>query len=120
MAGVSPTGGRRRRSGRGRTIDDFRSGRRARWSALDDVVNLKDVWRIGELDAGAGEDRHQTLAECLELLPGVPDLADLKVAIRTEADVVVEPGRWPFAGVLELANRLVVLLGMRAVGLKRT
>ena len=116
MVGVPPTGGRRRRSGRGRTIDDSRSGRRARWSALDDVVNLEDVWRIGELDAGAGEDRHQTLAEGLELLPRVPDLADLKVAIRTEADVVVEPGRWPFAGVLELANRLVVLLGSESGG----
>src|SRR3954454_6793478 len=116
MVGVPPTGGRRRRSSRGRTIDDSRSGRRARWSALDDVVNLEDVWRIGELDAGAGEDRHQTLAEGLELLPRVPDLADLKVAIRTEADVVVEPGRWPFAGVLELPNRLFVLVGSEGDG----
>src|SRR4029079_7308759 len=97
-------------------IDDSRSGRRARWSALDDVVNLEDVRRIGELDAGAREDRYQTLAEGLELLPRVPDLADVKVAIRTEADVVVEPGRWPFAGVLELANRLVVLVGSEGDG----
>ena len=43
-------------------------------------------------------------------------IADLKVAIRTEADVVVEAGRWPFAGVLELANRLVILLGGESVG----
>src|SRR5687767_5220104 len=99
-----------------RTIGDSRSGRRARWSALDDVVNLEDVRRVGELDAGAGEDRHQTLAEGLELLPRVPDFADLKVAIQTEADVVVEPARWPFAGVLDLANRLVVLLGSESDG----
>jgi hypothetical protein len=50
-------------------------------SALHDVVNLEDVRRVGELDADDGEDRHQTLAECLELLPRVPDLADLQVAI---------------------------------------
>src|SRR3954454_7110785 len=116
MVGVPPTGGRGRRSGRGRTIDDSRSGRRARWSALDDVVNLEDVRRVGELDVGAGEDRHQTLTEGLELLPRVPDLADLKAAIGTEADVVVEPGRWPSAGVLDLANRFVVLLGGESDG----
>ena len=34
------------------------SGRPARLSALDDVVNVEDVRRIGELDAGGGEDRH--------------------------------------------------------------
>ena len=79
-------------------------------------MNLEDVRRVGELDAGTGEDRHQTIAEGLELLPRVPDLADPKVAIRTEADVVVEPGRWPFAGVLELANRLVGLVGSEADG----
>ena len=37
---------------------DSRSARRARWSALDDVVNVEDVRRIRELDAGGGEDRH--------------------------------------------------------------
>jgi hypothetical protein len=62
-------------------------------SALDDVVNVEDVRRIGELNADTGEDRHQALPERLELLPRVPDLADAKVAVRTETDVVVEPGR---------------------------
>ena len=92
----------------------------ARWSALDDVANLGDVRRVVELDADAGKNRHQTLAEGLELVPRVPDLADLKVPIRTEADVVVEASGWPFASVLDLANRLVVNRAVRAMGLKRT
>ena len=62
-----------------RTISDSRSGRRARLSALDDVVNVEDVRRIGELDADAGEDRHQTLVEGLELLPRIPDSLTLRL-----------------------------------------
>ena len=79
-------------------------------------MHLEDVRRVGELDADAGKNRHQTLTEGLELLLRVPDLADLKGAIRTEADVVVEASGWPFAGVLDLANRLVVILGSRGDG----
>ena len=96
-------------------------GRPRGWglSALDDVVNLEDVRRAGELDAGGGEDRHQTLAESLELLPRIPDLADLKVAGQTEADMVVQPGWWPLARVREQASRLGVFSAVRAMGLKR-
>src|SRR4051812_49436129 len=68
------------------------------------------------MDVGAREGRDQTPAGGLQLLPRIPDLAHLKVAIRTEADVVVEPGRWPFAGVLDLANRLIVLVGSEGDG----
>ena len=56
--GVPPTGDADDEAVAARTIGDSRSGRRARLSALDDVVNVEDVRRIGELDAGAGEDRH--------------------------------------------------------------
>jgi hypothetical protein len=35
---------------------------------LDDVVDLNDLWRTGELDAALGEDRHEAMAESLELL----------------------------------------------------
>jgi hypothetical protein len=31
-------------------------------------VDLEDLWRTGEFDAGLGEDRHQALTERLELL----------------------------------------------------
>ena len=88
-------------------------------SALDDVVNVEDVRRIGELDADAGEDRHQTLVEGLELLPRIPDLADLKVAIRTEADVVVEPGGYsPAFSSWRIVSSS--FLAVRVMGLKRT
>ena len=79
-------------------------------------MDLEDVRRAGELDAGGGEDRHQTLAESLELLPRIPDLADLEVAGQTEADMVVAPGRWPFACVREQASRLGLLLGSEGDG----
>ena len=56
------------------------------------------LWLAG-LDSDLGEDGHQSLTECLELLLGIPDLTDAKVALGTEADVVVESVRRKVARV---------------------
>ena len=64
-----------------------------------------------------GQDRREPCAEGLKLLLGVPDLAHEEVAVRAEADVVVEPV-WrpgPFA-LLEEADGRVVLLGGKPLG----
>jgi hypothetical protein len=71
-------------------------------------VNLHQLW-FARFDSDLGEDGHQPLAEFVELLLGVPDLADAKVAIGTEADVVVESVRRKDTRLLELADALVVL-----------
>src|SRR5204862_6425423 len=77
-------------------------------AALDDVVNLEDVWLACELDSGVGQHWRQPFAERGELFPRVPDLADLEVAVRTEADVVVEPVGRKIAGFSNLLQGLVV------------
>src|SRR5882757_6283313 len=75
---------------------------------LDDVVDL-DQLRLAGLDPDLGEHRHQPLAEGVELLAGVPDLADAQVALAAEADVVIEALRGEVARLFELADALVVL-----------
>lgn len=54
-------------------------------------VDLEYLRLARELDSDFGQNRHETLAERLELLPRVPDLAHPQVLPRAEADVVVEP-----------------------------
>ena len=90
--------------------------------ALDDVVNLEDLWFAGKLDSGVGQYGHQPLTERLELLPRVPDFADTQVPFRPEANVVIEvrPEETQLqppqaAGVLSSYFSVV-----RDVGLKRT
>src|SRR5215213_11199045 len=85
--------------------------------APDDVVNLQHLWFAG-IDPNLGQHGHEPLAECVELLPGVPDLADAKVALGTEADVVVESVGWEVTGFLELADAFVVLRGGQGCGSK--
>src|SRR6266480_3070459 len=53
--------------------------------ALDDVVDL-DEGRLSGIDPDLVEDRHHALAEGLELLLRVPDLAHVEVPVRAEAD----------------------------------
>src|SRR6476659_9262258 len=74
------------------------------------VVDLEYVGLGGELDPGFGQHRHELLSERLELLAGVPALADHEVVGRTEADVVIEPLRRK-ADRLNLVVGRVVLLG---------
>jgi hypothetical protein len=51
--------------------------------AFDDVVGLKKLG-LTRLDTDVSQHRHQPLPELLPLLPRVPDLADLEVAVRTD------------------------------------
>ena len=44
-----------------------------------------------ERDPDFVEDRHEAGAERLQLLAGVPDLADPEAAVGDEGDVVLEP-----------------------------
>src|SRR5579859_4459893 len=52
-----------------------------RLAALEGVVNLKDLRLAGELDSDVGQHWHQPFTKRLQLLPGVPDLAHLEVAV---------------------------------------
>src|SRR3954447_20327980 len=81
---------------------------------LDDVMDLDDLGRACELDAGLAEDRHQSRCEGLELLPGVPDLADPNAPAGCERDVVVEPVGRELARCLDQRHRLVVLRSLHA------
>src|SRR5579859_2778879 len=78
--------------------------------ALHDGVNLEHIGLSRELDPSFGQHRHELLSPRLELLAGVPDLADHEVSAGTEADVVVEPLRGK-ADLLNLGIGRVVLLG---------
>ena len=49
-----------------------------------------DLGGTRELDAALGENRHEALAEGLERLHGVPDLADPEVATGTEGGMPLE------------------------------
>ena len=49
---------------------------RARGLALDDVVHLKH-FRLARVDPQLSENRAQALSKRVELLPRIPDLADL-------------------------------------------
>lgn len=44
--------------------------------ALDDVVNLENLWLARELDSNIRQNRHQDFAVRLELLSGIPDFTD--------------------------------------------
>ena len=56
-------------------------GRRAvRELLVANTRKVHDLWLAG-VDSDLREDGHQPLGECVELLLGVPDLADAKVAI---------------------------------------
>src|SRR5437588_6406488 len=63
--------------------------KRERDLSLDDVVNLQ-YFRLAWVDPHLGQDRAQALSKCVELLPRVPDLADLEVAVRAKAKRIVE------------------------------
>src|SRR5206468_12694899 len=75
-----------------------------------DVVAVGRRW-LASLDAEVGQDGHQDIAKRGKLLPRVPDLADAKVAIGAEADVVVHPLRGKVTGLRQATDALVVLLG---------
>ena len=86
---------------------------RAEGAALltpDGVVNL-DQLGLARLYADLCQHRHEALAERVELLPRVPDLADPQVGVRAEAHVIIEPVGRPVAGLFEPADGLVILLG---------
>jgi hypothetical protein len=78
--------------------------------APDDVVNLQYLGLAG-IYPHLRKHRHEALAKSLKPLPRVPDLADPEVAIRAEADVVLESVRRKFSDLLDSAYSLVVLLG---------
>jgi hypothetical protein len=75
-----------------------------------------DYFRLAGVDPDLGKDRHQSLAECLELLSGIPDLADAEASLGAEADVVVESVGREVTGGFELADGLVVLGGRQGRG----
>src|SRR5680860_1195657 len=87
--------------------------------ALLEVVDLEDLRLARKLNPGFGQHRHELLAERLELLPRVPDLAHPEVPFRAEADVVIEPlGRKLHSGLFKRAGAFVVLLGGQRRGAK--
>src|SRR6185503_21252022 len=88
--------------------------RNAALLAPDDVVDLELLGLARKLDPYIGQHRHEVLPECVELLARVPDLADSEMTARFERDVVVKPGRRPFAGTLKTADGLIVLFGGHA------
>lgn len=72
-------------------------------------------------DPDVCQHRHQSLTERLKLLLRGPDLADPQVAAHSKGDVVLELFRRKVAGLLETADRLVVLLRRHiGAGVKRT
>src|SRR5438105_14002915 len=95
-----------RRSLASELIEKQKAGR----LALHDGVDLEHIGLSRELDPGFGQHRHELLSKRLELLAGVPDLADHEVSGGTKADVVVEPLRGK-ADFLNLGIGRVVLLG---------
>jgi hypothetical protein len=62
-------------------------------------VDLDDL-RRARLNSNISKDRHEELAKCLELLRGIPDLADLQPPGPAEADVIVEAVRGKVPGFL--------------------
>ena len=58
-----------------------------------------DLEHLGltRLDPNVVQHRHQPLAEDVELLARVPDLADPELAVQLEGDVVLESLRQPVA-----------------------
>jgi hypothetical protein len=54
---------------------------RSAFLTLRDVVNLEDLRLSREPDSNVGEDGLQVLAEGIELLSRVPDLADAEIPL---------------------------------------
>src|SRR6266496_3138300 len=77
----------------------------------DDVVDLEHLGLARKLDPDVLQHRHETLAERVELLSRVPDLADSEVTVRLEGDVVLKSLRQPVARLLQTADGFVVLVG---------
>ena len=69
-----------------------------------------DHLRLARLDPDVCQDRHQALAERVELLLRVPDLADAEGAFRAEADVDLQPVGGPLA-LFQAADAFVILPG---------
>src|SRR6266576_2186456 len=92
------------------------TGLAVRSLALDDVVDLEHLGLASKLDPQVLQQRHQALAERIEVLARVPDLADSEVPVRPEGDVVLESLRQPVAGFLETADGFVVLGGNHIAG----
>jgi len=83
-------------------------------SALDHVVYVLRHGRV-QCDAELCEDRHQGLAEGVEILLGLPDVEDLDGAVRLEGDVVGAALRRTGTGRLQLLDGSVVLLGRESL-----
>jgi hypothetical protein len=77
--------------------------------SLDDVVDLKN-FRLARIDPHLGKDRAQPPSKRLELLLRIPDLADLEVAVRAKAKLIVEPVCWKHTRLREATDNFVVLL----------
>jgi hypothetical protein len=59
---------------------------------LDDVVYRQD-FRFARVNPQLLQDWHETRSESLELLLRIPDQADLQVALRSEAKLIVQSVR---------------------------
>ena len=73
----------------GRRIPQPMRSKLAALTTVDDVVDLED-FGLARIDAELAQDRRKTCPECVQLLLGVPNLADLKVAVRAEAELIIE------------------------------
>jgi hypothetical protein len=94
----------------------FALGEDAVGLALDDVVDLEVLRGSRALNPDFGEYRRKALPERLELLLRVPDLAYSEVAVRAEADVVVEALGREGSLVLEHADSPFVHLDRHSRG----
>src|SRR3954453_23171975 len=75
----------------------------------DDVVYFDD-FRLARVDTELLKNRHEARAERIELLLSVPNLADLKVVARAEANLVIQPVRGHDTVSSEPADGTVVLI----------
>jgi hypothetical protein len=78
--------------------------------ALDDVVDLADLWAAGVFKRNIGEERHHMLPEGLELLLRIPDLIEEQLPVGVERDVGVKSVGREYPRLAETPNDLVVLL----------
>jgi hypothetical protein len=98
------------------TVHMTRAERSVALLRLDDVVYLEH-FRLSRIDVQLGKNRAEACSEGVELLLRVPDLTDLEVVARAEAELVVESVCWKDALFLEPADNFVVLLrGQRRWG----
>src|SRR5512144_3088337 len=74
-----------------------------------DVLDVAYLW-LAWVYPDIGKHWHQVLAERIKL-PCESHLANAKVGICAEADVVIHPLRGPVTGLLQATLHLVVLLG---------